>query len=114
MLEAGASPNVEDAAGWRPLHEAACSNSDHAVKVRDNFLSSYSQNPLVRAFVRWSRFLLYLTHTIVLCVSEPKNMEVTKVALFDISISDIDCRYIDTFKKYRYRKGDFGKYRYRY
>ena len=30
------------------------------------------------------------------------------VALFDISISDIDCRYIDTFEKYRYR------YRYRY
>ena len=23
------------------------------------------------------------------------------LALFDISISDIDCRYIDTFKKYR-------------
>ena len=38
------------------------------------------------------------------------------LALFDISISDIDCRYIDTFKKYRhryrYRQGDFGKYRY--
>ena len=34
LLEAGASPNVEDAAGWRPLHEAACSNSQHASKVR--------------------------------------------------------------------------------
>ena len=30
------------------------------------------------------------------------------LALFDISISDIDCRYIDTFQKYRYR------YQYRY
>ena len=40
------------------------------------------------------------------------------LALFDISISDIDCRYINTFMKYRYRyryrQGDFGKYRYRY
>ena len=35
------------------------------------------------------------------------------LALFDISISDIDCRYIDTFKKYRYRQGHSGKYRYR-
>ena len=39
------------------------------------------------------------------------------LALFDISISDIDCRYIDTYIKYRYRyryrQGDFGKYRYR-
>ena len=39
------------------------------------------------------------------------------VALFDISISNIDCRYIDTFKKYRYqyryRYGHFWKYRYR-
>ena len=34
LLEAGASPNVEDAAGWRPLHEAACSNSQHASKVK--------------------------------------------------------------------------------
>ena len=33
LLEAGACPDVEDAAGWRPLHEAACSNSDHAAKV---------------------------------------------------------------------------------
>ena len=24
------------------------------------------------------------------------------IALFDISISNIDCRYIDTFKKYQY------------
>ena len=43
---------------------------------------------------------------------------VNTLALFDISISDIDCRYIDTFEKYRYRyryrQGDFGKYRYRY
>ena len=38
MLEAGASPNVEDAAGWRPLHEAACSNADHAAKVGFNSL----------------------------------------------------------------------------
>ena len=30
-----------------------------------------------------------------------------RLALFDISISDINCRYIDTFEKYRYR------YRYR-
>ena len=29
------------------------------------------------------------------------------VALFDISISNIDCRYNDTFEKYRYRYGDF-------
>ena len=54
------------------------------------------------------------------------------LALFDISISDIDCRYINTFEKYRYRyrcrkgisekyryryryqQGDFGKYRYQY
>ena len=28
-------------------------------------------------------------------------MGLLSVALFDISISDIDCRYIDTFKKYR-------------
>ena len=27
--------------------------------------------------------------------------------LFDISISNIDCRYIDTFEKYRYRYGHF-------
>ena len=27
------------------------------------------------------------------------------LALFDISISNIDCRYIDTFEKYRYRYG---------
>ena len=26
-----------------------------------------------------------------------------KLGLFDISISNIDCRYIDTFEKYRYR-----------
>ena len=26
-----------------------------------------------------------------------------EVALFDISILNIDCRYIDTFEKYRYR-----------
>ena len=25
------------------------------------------------------------------------------LALFDISISNIDCRYIDTFEKYRYQ-----------
>ena len=31
-----------------------------------------------------------------------------KLALFDISISNIDCRYIDTFEKYQYR------YQYRY
>ena len=35
------------------------------------------------------------------------------IALFDISISNIDCRYIDTFEKYRYRYGHFWKYRYR-
>ena len=29
------------------------------------------------------------------------------LALFDISISNIDCRYIDTFEKYRYRYGHF-------
>ena len=29
------------------------------------------------------------------------------LALFDISISNIDCRYIDTFQKYRYRYGHF-------
>ena len=34
------------------------------------------------------------------------------LALFDISISNIDCRYIDTFEKYRYRQEDFGKYGY--
>ena len=38
--------------------------------------------------------------------------------LFDISISNTDCRYIDTFEKYRYRyryrHGHFWKYRYRY
>ena len=28
------------------------------------------------------------------------------LALFDISISNIDCRYIDTFEKYRYRYGE--------
>ena len=41
-----------------------------------------------------------------------------QVALFDISISNIDCRYINTFEKYqywyRYRYGYFWKYRYRY
>ena len=40
------------------------------------------------------------------------------IALFDISISNIDCRYIDTFDKYRYRYwyryGHFWNYRYRY
>ena len=35
-------------------------------------------------------------------------------ALFDISIWHIDCRYIDTFEKYRYRYGHFWKYRYWY
>ena len=39
------------------------------------------------------------------------------LALFDISIWYIDCRYIDTFEKYRYRYryryGHFWKYRYR-
>ena len=34
-------------------------------------------------------------------------------ALFDISISNIDCRYINTFEKYRYWHGHFWKYRYR-
>ena len=29
-----------------------------------------------------------------------------KLALFDISISNINCRYIDTFEKYRYRYGE--------
>ena len=42
----------------------------------------------------------------------------TVVALFDISIWHIDCRYIDTFEKYRYRYryryGHIWKYRYRY
>ena len=28
------------------------------------------------------------------------------IALFDISISNINCRYIDTFEKYRYRYGE--------
>ena len=37
----------------------------------------------------------------------------THLALFDISISNIDCRYIDSFEKYRYRYGHFWKYRYR-
>ena len=40
------------------------------------------------------------------------------LALFDISIWHIDCRYIDTFEKYRYRYryryGHIWKYRYRY
>ena len=40
------------------------------------------------------------------------------LALFDISIWHIDCRYINTFEKYRYRYqyryGHFWKYRYRY
>ena len=40
------------------------------------------------------------------------------VALFDISIWHIECRYIDTFEKYRYRYqyryGHIWKYRYRY
>ena len=31
----------------------------------------------------------------------------TYLALFDISISNIDCLYIDTFEKYRYRYGHF-------
>ena len=39
------------------------------------------------------------------------------LALFDISIWHIDCRYIDTFEKYqyryRYRYGHIWKYRYR-
>ena len=30
------------------------------------------------------------------------------------SISNIDCRHIDTSEKYRYRYGHFWKYRYRY
>ena len=52
------------------------------------------------------------------CESGSFTCDNGQLALFDISISDIDCRYIDTFKKYRYRyrhrQGDFGKYRYRY
>ena len=45
---------------------------------------------------------------------------VVDLALFDISIWHIDCRYIDTFEKYRYRYryryryGHIWKYRYRY
>ena len=35
------------------------------------------------------------------------GMGQTHLALFDISISNIDCRYIDTFEKYRYRYGHF-------
>ena len=35
------------------------------------------------------------------------------LALFAISISNIDCRYIDTFERYQYRYGHFWKYRYR-
>ena len=42
----------------------------------------------------------------------------TALGVFDISISNIDYRYIDTFRKYRYRYryryGHSWKYRYRY
>ena len=33
------------------------------------------------------------------------NTVARPLALFDISLSNIDCRYIDTFEKYRYRYG---------
>ena len=36
------------------------------------------------------------------------------VVLFYILILNIDCRYINTFEKYRYRYGHFWKYWYRY
>ena len=53
LLEAGACPNVEDAAGWRPLHEAACSNSDHASKV-----------PWIKFCLCW----LLVKHFAIICV----------------------------------------------
>ena len=37
----------------------------------------------------------------------PKRASPSQLALFDISISNIDCRYINTFEKYRYRYGNF-------
>ena len=42
-----------------------------------------------------------------------KRLSAPQLALFDIALSNIDCRYIDTFEKYRYRYGHLGKYRYR-
>ena len=73
-------------------------------------------------------FCLYLFQTVFIpdnCVSNFANQyslqflsDPCPIALFDISIWHIDCRYIDTFEKYRYqyqyRYGHFGKYRYWY
>ena len=45
---------------------------------------------------------------------EMARRAVIRLSLFDISISNIDCRYVDTFEIYRYRYGHFWKYRYQY
>ena len=63
------------------------------------------------------RCLLWKYQDPILRISSPlygRGYGYGGVALFDISIWHIDCRYINTFEKYRYRYGHFWKYRYRY
>ena len=47
---------------------------------------------------------------------EMARRAVIRLSLFDISILNIYCQYIDTFEiyRYRYRYGHFWKYRYQY
>ena len=57
-----------------------------------------------------SAILLHLFISISKLSDKLRRFAPTKgnqVALFDISISNIDCRYIVTFEKYRYRYGHF-------
>ena len=56
-----------------------------------------------------SSAMCHICHvTCVTCVTCVKSvMYVTCLALFDISISNINCWYIDTFEKYWYRYGHF-------
>ena len=55
----------------------------------------------------WQRIEHPLVSHLILHTPSPhlfKSPPPSPLALFDISITNIDCRYIDTFEKYRYRK----------
>ena len=57
----------------------------------------------IESHLAWMKFNL----DALICIDVSHKGCVAEVALFDISISNIDCRYIDTFEKYRYRYGHF-------
>ena len=80
----------------------AASNSGHSPAPASATIDSHALSTCFLCTCEHAGILLLVPSVFMLLIYE------VQLGLFDISILNIDCRYIDTFEKYR------DRYRYRY